>query len=162
MSVLAPCVNPKDALLSATGSFVRASARKRPCHFAHAHVVKSHVEVEVAVPDQAVVGNDGNTGFIGEVHGFRHGVAVVRRDDDDIHAFRDESLNIGHLANVGAIGALYLPPRADFDGSAHEGVPVALPAFFLQGVERKADERFGVRQRRRRFGVPPLRKRTGR
>ncbi|MEI9894784.1 MAG: hypothetical protein WDN28_13075 [Chthoniobacter sp.] len=81
---------------------------------------------------------------MGEVHRLGHGIAVVRGDDDHVDPFRDQGLDVGHLADVIPIRALHPHVGTECGGLFNEVVPVALPALFLESVQRKADQGAGV------------------
>ena len=136
-------VDADEALFSAA-HFGESLGDELALQLADADVVEGHVEVEVAVFDEAVVGDDGDAGVVRELHGLSHGVAIVRGDDDDLDAFGDERLHVGHLADVVAVRALHFDLRAEGGGAGDKGVAVALPAFFFQSIERQADARFRV------------------
>ena len=54
------------------------------------HVIEGEVQVEVAAGNQAIVGEDGDAGFVRLFHRTSHRGAVVRDDDEGIDAAGDQ------------------------------------------------------------------------
>jgi hypothetical protein len=52
-------------------------------------------------------------------------------------------LHVGNLTHVIAVGALDFNGGTELGGSFYKIVTVTLPAFFLQGIQGKSDERAG-------------------
>ena len=117
---------------------------------AHLHVVEGHIKIEIAIGDQAIVGEHGNTGVVRHVDGLCHGPAIVRNDHKHIYVPANQRLNIADLPGVIAVGRLDQYLRAELPGTRHKQIAISLPPFLFQGVHRKTDERF-------RAGSDPLR-----
>lgn len=113
--------------------------------FARLHVVESHVEIEIAICDQAIVGDYGNAGLMRHIHRFRHGAAVVRHDHEHVDPPADQRLHVADLARIVAVGGLHKDIRPEFLRAPNEEVAIALPAFLFQRVHGQTDERLGVR-----------------
>ena len=82
-------------------------------HLPDALVVEGHVEVHVRVVDQAVVGDDGNAGAVRGLDDDGRRLAVVRRDEQDVHALRQHVLGLRVLQGVVAVGRLDEDLRAE-------------------------------------------------
>ena len=76
---------------------------------------------------------------------FRHGAAVMRNNDEHIDAPADQRLHVADLTRVVAVRRLNQHVRAKLLRARHKQVAVSLPAFLLQSVHRKTDDRFGAR-----------------
>jgi hypothetical protein len=66
-------------------------------------------------------------------------LAVMRRDDQNVHALRQKVFALLDLNGVTAVRHLHFTLRADFFAALLDQSLVALPALFLQSVHRKAD-----------------------
>ena len=66
-------------------------------------------------------------------------LAVVRRDDQNVHALRQEVVALLCLYGVVAVGDLNVELRADLLGPRLDERLVALPALLLERVHREAD-----------------------
>ena len=118
----------------------RWSTRYRACSSPTLHVVEADVEVEVAVADDAVVGDDGNAGVVRHADRLGHRRAVVRHDHQHVDAVGDQLLDVADLHRVVAVGGENEDARAELRGPLHEHVAIGLPARLLERVERQADE----------------------
>lgn len=105
-----------------------------------ADVVECDVEIEIAVGDEAIVGEHGDVGLVGELHGFGHGGAVVWHDYNGIDMIADERFHVAKLADVIAVGGLHEDFRSQLASTGDEEVAVALPAFLFEGVHRESDD----------------------
>ena len=106
---------------------------------AHPLVVEAHVQVEVAVADDAVVGDHRDAGVVRQPHRLGHGGAVVRHDHQHVDAAGDQLLDVADLHRVVAVRREHQHPRAQLAGALDEHVAVGLPARFLERVEREPD-----------------------
>ena len=71
---------------------------------------------------------------------YRRGdLSVVRRDDQNIHAFREQVVALFRLHRVIAVGDLDFAFSADFLATLLDQSLVALPAFLFQSIHGKAD-----------------------
>ena len=134
-------VEAHQAEFSLRGQTVGQELRLQPSDLV---VVKTNVKVQVAIGDQAVVGQHGNAGLMRHANGFGHGRAVVRHDDQDVHLPADQRLHVGDLAGVIAVGRLNQDLGAQFPGPLHKEVAVLLKPLLLQRVHRKTDEDTGA------------------
>jgi len=107
-------------------------------------IIKSHVEIEIAVPDEPVVGQNRDPGSCASRTAFAIASPLCGRNDDDINSLGDKSLDVRNLADVIAIGTLDFYVDSEIGGLFYEIVSVALPAFLFQGVQGKSDERTSV------------------
>ena len=103
-------------------------------------VVEADVEVEVAVADDAVIGNDGNSGVVCHADRLCHRPAVVRHDHQHVDAVGDQLLDVADLNRVVAVRREIEDARAKLRGPLHEHVTIGLPASLLERVERQANE----------------------
>ena len=66
-------------------------------------------------------------------------LAVVRRDNQDIHALRQKVVTLFRLHCIIAVRDLHFALGADFFAALFNRSFIALPALFFQRVHRKAD-----------------------
>ena len=108
-------------------------------HLAHLLDLVRDVEVNVGVADEAVVGDDGDALAVRVLDDGGSDLAVVRRDDQNVHALRQKVVALLGLHGVVAVGDLHVELRADLFGPRFHQRLVALPALLLERVHREAD-----------------------
>jgi hypothetical protein len=106
---------------------------------AHVLVVERHVQVELAVGDDAVIGDHRNARAAGHFHPFGHRFAVVRDDHDHVHLGGDQRFDVGDLPGVVAVGREHRHLRPELFGARQERIAIFGPARLFQGVEREPD-----------------------
>ena len=106
---------------------------------AHPDRVEGDVDVEVAVEDESVVGDDGHAGLVRGVHDGGRGLRVGRHHHEHVHALGEQVLRLGVLQGGVVVGRLHEDPRPLLLGRGHEEVAVALPALLLEGREGEPD-----------------------
>ena len=67
---------------------------------AHFYVVESHIKIQIAIGDQAIVSQHWNAGVMRHIDGFRHGATVMRNDHENINTPADQRLDVANLPGV--------------------------------------------------------------